>query len=137
MFSGFSLNIFAVLVCTVVNMVLGGLWYSSILFGNVWLKLIGKKAEEISKEEGNKAMGFAVIPAIVTAFGLALITGLTGAATIVDALIIGSLISLVFVGMSSLNLVLFEQRSIKLTLLNVGYPFVSMNIAAIILTFWK
>ena len=40
-------NILAFLVCIVSNMILGALWYSPVLFGKVWLNLIGKKPEDI------------------------------------------------------------------------------------------
>ena len=42
-----GINIWAVLVSIVAMMVIGALWYSPVLFGNTWLRLIGKKPEEI------------------------------------------------------------------------------------------
>jgi hypothetical protein len=137
MFEGMTFNIWAVLVSVVVNMALGALWYSPILFGNIWMKLIEKKADDISRAEGNKAMSMAIIPAIVSAAGLALLTGISGAETIVDALVLGSLASIAFSGMSLLNLVFFEDRKFGLTVINTGYSFVSFNIIAVILTLWK
>ena len=43
-----SVNLLAVVVCAIVNMVLGALWYSPILFANSWMNLIGKSKEEMS-----------------------------------------------------------------------------------------
>ncbi len=137
MFDGFSINIFAVLVSIVVVMVIGALWYSPLLFGNLWLDLIGKKADDISKEDANMSMSLSVIPAVVTVFGLAILVEISSAATVFDALVAGTLASVFFSGMSSFNLVFFEDRSIKLTLLNAGYPFVAWNICAVILTLWQ
>ena len=130
-------NLWAMLVCVVLNMIIGALWYSPVLFGKTWLKLIGKKQEDISKESGNKAMMLALIPALVSTVLLALALALVNAATIADALIVGSLVSAGFIGMSVLNLVLFEGRSLTLGILNTGYAFVSMNISAIILVLWR
>ncbi len=137
MFDAMTFNLWAVLVSVAVNMAVGMLWYSPVLFGNIWLKLVDKKAEDISKDDSNKSMGLAIIPAIVSAFGLAVLIGISGAVTVADALIAGSLASVAFSGMSSLNLVFFENRSFKLTLLHAGYAFASFNICAIILTLWK
>ena len=131
------INIWAILVCIVINMGIGALWYSPILFGNVWLKLTGKKPEDISKSDANKSMSLSIIPAVLSIFSLAFILGFVNSTTVLDALIIGSIISIGFIGMNALNLQIFEDRPFKLIILNVGYPFVSLNIAAIILTFWK
>ena len=137
MFQNISINIWALLVSIVSSMALGMLWYSPVLFGNVWLKLVDKKAEDISKEESKSAMSLAFIPAVVSSLGLALLVSIMGAVTWVDAIVLGSLTSITFSGMSMLNLVFFENRSFKLTLLNVGYGFVAYNVAAVILTIWR
>lgn len=130
-------NIWAVLVGIVGNMVIGALWYSPVLFGNVWLGLIGKKSEDISKEEGSKAMALSIIPAIVTVLSLALVMGFSNATTVPDALIIGMIASVGWIGMSSLNLVLFEDRSLALAALTAGYFVVSLNVAAVVLALWR
>lgn len=130
-------NIWAVLVGVVSNMIIGALWYSPVLFGNVWLKLVGKKAEDINQEDANKSMALSLIPAALSILLLAVTLGFVNATTIVDALVVGTLASVGFIGMSALNLVLFEGRSLSLAILNVGYSFVSFNVAAVILTLWK
>lgn len=132
-----SMNIWAVLVCIVFNMILGALWYSPVLFGNIWLNLIGLKAEDISKEDANKSMKFAIIPAALSILFLWLMLSFVNAQTLGDAVITGSLISAGFIGMSAFNLVLFESRSLGLSLINVGYSFVAFNVASVILTIWK
>ncbi len=137
MLQDFSFNMFAVIVGILVNMIIGTLWYSPLLFGKMWLEMIGKGSDEISKKDANKSMSFAIIPAAVSAFGLAFLVGIAHADTVTDALLIGSLASVVFSGMSALNLVLFEGRSLKLSLLNTGYFVVSWNIVSVIITLWK
>ena len=49
-----TLNYAAILVAAIVNMVIGALWYSPLLFGNIWMK-----AMKFSKNEmkGDKYMG--------------------------------------------------------------------------------
>lgn len=131
------MNIWAILVSIIIFMIVGMLWYSPILFGNIWLKLVDKKADDISKDESNKAMSFSFIPAMISALSLAYILYLTGAETFLDGVIISSILSIGVSGMSMFNLVLFEERSIKLTLLNLGYNFVSMLLAGIVLVLWQ
>lgn len=131
------INIWALLVCILINMILGALWYSPVLFGNKWLTLIGKKADEITKEDANKSMSLSIIPAALSIIFLALVLSFVNSQNWIDALITGSLMSAGFIGMSSFNLVLFEGRSVGLTLINVGYSFTAFNIASQILTYWK
>jgi Na+/glutamate symporter len=45
-----DVNYLAILVCGVVFMVLGALWYSPILFGKKWMTFIGKSEEEIKEQ---------------------------------------------------------------------------------------
>ena len=44
-----DLNVWAILVATIVAFALGGLWYGP-LFGSAWLSAIGKTADEIANE---------------------------------------------------------------------------------------
>ena len=132
-----DLNIWAIIVCIIIYMAIGALWYAPKLFGNIWLKLVGKTKEDISKSDANKSMMLSIIPAAITVFLLAHILGFANTTTAFDALIMGTIVSIGIIGMSTLNLVFFEGRSLKLTGINVAYPFVALNIAAIILTYWQ
>ena len=67
-----SFNIWAVLACIICNMVIGALWYSPILFGNIWLKLVGKKPEDINQKAANNSMMLSIIPAALSIIFLAL-----------------------------------------------------------------
>jgi hypothetical protein len=137
MFVSFSINIFAVLVGMAINMVLGALWYSPVLFGNYWLKLIGKNSEDISKDDAGKSMSFAIIPAFFSSFSLALLVAFAIPVSILDGVILGTIASVGFSFMSLFNLVLFEDRSIRLTLINSGLNFVAWNIISVVLTLWR
>lgn len=132
-----TFNIWAVLVAIILNMVLGMLWYSPLMFGNLWLKLIGKTAEEISKEESSQAMKWAFVPAVVSSLSLALILGFLNAQSALDGIVIATVVAVGFIGMSHLNLVLFESRSLKLTILNTGYSLASLILAGIVLSLWR
>lgn len=130
-------NTWAVLAGIVTNMIIGALWYSPVLFGNYWLKLTGLKMEDINQNDANKSMMLSIFPAAITIILLAIVLGVIDAVTLLDAIIVGSLLSVGFIGMSTLNLVLFENRSMKLAILNTGYSFTAFNIAAVVLVLWK
>ena len=65
------INFFAVLICGVLNMIIGFLWYGP-LFGKKWEKLIGFTPEKRAKaKEGMKKTYFAMfISSLVTAYTL-------------------------------------------------------------------
>jgi hypothetical protein len=132
-----SFNILAVILCIICNMVLGALWYSPVLFGTAWLRLVGKNKEDISSGDAMKSMLLSLIPAALSIVFLAVILSLVQAATFADAIIIGSIISIGFIGMTTMNQVIYEDRQLKLIAINVGYTFATYNIAAVILTLWK
>lgn len=130
-------NFWPILATVLTNMLTGALWYSPVLFGKQWMVLINKSPEEISKEDGNKAMMLGLIPAIFTSVFLYLLLSICNATTLWDGLAIGMIASVGFASMTLLNHVIFEGRPFKLFLINAGYAIASMNIAAIIITLWQ
>ncbi len=60
-----------IILAAVVQFVLGALWYSPILFGNTWMKIMG--AEKFTKEE-IAAMQKEMVPFYVLQFVLGVIT---------------------------------------------------------------
>ena len=48
MIEDINLSLIAIVVAAVAGMVIGALWYSPLLFGNAWLKAIGKTEDELA-----------------------------------------------------------------------------------------
>lgn len=128
-----SINVAAVLVAAVSTFVVGGLWYSPLLFGNRWMAYNGLSEEDIGTGAPrvfggsfvlsllmmvNLAMfigpdpelGFAVFAAFAAGFGwIALAMGVT---------------------------YLFERKPFGLWLVNAGYHAVSFTLAGLVLGAW-
>jgi len=67
-------NLLAVLVSGVAIFVLGGLWYSPLLFAKRWVALLGKSEEELKSAGATPLMYLTVfVCGLLTAFGLAVI----------------------------------------------------------------
>src|SRR6476661_10702362 len=66
-----------VLVSGVVIFMLGGLWYSPVLFAKRWVALIGKTEEELKASAGSMPTNYLLvfICGLVTAWVLALVVG--------------------------------------------------------------
>ncbi|PWK14447.1 DUF1761 domain-containing protein [Tumebacillus permanentifrigoris] len=129
-----TLNLWAVLVATVIGMVVGSLWYSPVLFGNVWMNLIQKKKEDMVSSTG--PMIGAVVVSIVNSLTLALFLHATNAQTVADGLLVAALLALV-VTMATLINYLFEGRGMKLLAIQVGYHVVVFLVNSVLLTLWS
>ena len=67
----------AVLVTGVVIFVLGGLWYSPLLFAKRWIALVGKTEEELRATTGSVPLSYLLVFAcgVLTAYVMALVVG--------------------------------------------------------------
>jgi len=45
-----SVNFVSIIVAALAYMLLGALWYSPVLFGNAWMKGIGKTKEQVTAD---------------------------------------------------------------------------------------
>ena len=79
-------NNVAVLVSGVVIFVLGGLWYSPVLFAKRWVALIGKTEEELKASAGSMPTNYLLvfICGLVTAWVMALVVGNFAPASAID-----------------------------------------------------
>lgn len=133
-----SVNYIAVIVSGVVYFMLGGLWYSPVLFAKPWLKAIGKTPEEI-KAQCNPVPGYILsfIGSLLTAFMLAVAINYVGAASLIDGAKIGFYIWLGFVITTQVPHSFFENRPKGLLLIYAGYTLVAFVIMGGILGAWK
>ncbi|MDA1197136.1 MAG: DUF1761 domain-containing protein [Nanoarchaeota archaeon] len=130
------LNWYAIVGAGVINMVLGGFWYSPLLFGKQWVKLMGFSKGDIAKMKkkpmgGTFAAGF--IASLVMAYVLAHFVTYTQAVGPVMGAITGFWIWLGFIAPVIIGSVLWEGRSTRLYLLNVSYWLVLLLINGAIL----
>lgn len=125
----FSVNLLAVLLGGVANMVIGMLWYSPFLFGNQWIKYMGLTPKKLESMKTNMALtyGLSFVGALLQAFVLGYFYILTASIGVTDGLILGGLAWLGFVAVTQLTSVLYEQnKSLGLFAINTGYQLVSL-----------
>ena len=136
-----GINFWAVLVCAIVTMVLGFVWYSPILFANPWMRLMGldpnDKAKLAELQKGAGKMYFlSFVASIVSAIVLAKLFAVMGVVAIPRGLKIGFAIWLGFVTTVQLTGVLFSKQPNKLYLINTGYQLVCYLAMSAILAEW-
>jgi hypothetical protein len=134
-----SINYLAVLVCGIIYMVVGALWYSPLLFGKIWTAAMGKTEQELKEMQKGvwKTYLLSFISALVMAFVLAHIIDFARADTVVEGLQTGLWIWLGFVITTGLAAVIFEGRSKRLYFIYNGYMLVTFLIMGLILAVWS
>jgi hypothetical protein len=129
-----TLNFLAIGVSALSSFVLGGLWYSPLLFGKMWMKETGITEEAVKNQNMAKVFGFAFIASLVIAFNLAMFLG--SSSTLETGVFYGFLAGFGWVAMSFAINDLFEQRSFKLFAINAGYHTIGFTIMGAILGAW-
>ena len=132
-------NNIAVLVSAAVIFMLGGLWYSPLLFAKRWAALIGKTEAELKANAGSMPMSylFVLLCGLVTAWGLAIVVGNFAPSSAVDGALIGALCWLGFAGATSFGTATFSGKPKALWLIDSGFNLVSFMVAGAILAVWR
>ena len=129
----------AVLVSGVVIFVLGGLWYSPLLFAKRWVALVGKSEDELKANAGSVPLSYILVFAcgVFTAFLMALVVGNFSPAGALDGAIIGAICWFGFAGATSFGTALFSGKPKALWLIDSGFNLVSFVVAGVILATWR
>ena len=92
-----SVNYLAIVAAVVLNMALGALWYSPLLFARPWMAANGFTEEQIRAEGAGIGYGVSVVVSVVLAFAVALLAEAVGADMAVEGLLLGLLVGVGFV----------------------------------------
>lgn len=132
---GVSINWAAVAVATLLGFGLGGLWYSPLLFAKAWMHEAGISEEQTRQAPMGKVFGLTIVATLVMALNLAAFIG--PKASLGFGLFAGFATGLGWVAMSLGVIYLFEQRSLKLWLINSGYQVLCYTLMGGLLGVWK
>ena len=134
-----NINYIAVIAAAIINMIVGSLWYSPLLFGRQWMKLSGitKEAMEAGKKGMSKKYLWSFIGALVMALVLARIVDYAGAATLARGALIGFWIWLGFIATTTLNSVLWSGKPLKLYVLENAHHLISLIIMGAVIAAWQ
>ena len=130
----------AVIVATLVHYILGGLWYSPLLFGNKFLQFINwspEKVTEMGKQSHAKELALAFVTSLVLVYILAHFVQYTKATTAMAGIQTAVWLWLGFIVTTQAATVIFEQRPLGLYLINIAYQLVGCALAGLILALWR
>ena len=132
-----SVNLLAVFVTAVAIFMLGGLWYSPVLFAKRWVALQGKSMEEMSSGSNAGSYVQVFVCGLVTAWVMGLLTRHMPAPSLHHGLLLGALLWLGFAGATSYGTALFSSKPKALWAIDSGFNLVSFLLAGVILSVWR
>ncbi len=131
-----TLNWIAVIVAALSNFLIGGLWYSPVLFGKIWMKENNFSEDELKKGNMPKIFGFTFLFSILMAFNLGMFLNEANTTASWGA-IAGFLAGFGWVAMSIFIIGQFERKSTKYMLIHGGYFTVSFIVMGLIIGLWR
>lgn len=132
----FYINHWAVLACAALNLALGAVWYSPLLFYKAWIKENKFIEEDVKQLNSLKTYGLTFILSVIIGYNLAFFLGdektdMTWGATA------GFLAGFGFSALIFTIVALFEQRSWRYIFINGGYIIIYFTLTGFILGVWR
>src|SRR5579884_480335 len=119
-------NLVAIVAAIIVNMVLGALWYSPVLFAKPWMKLSGVSMDKINKNSANAGYFISFLGSLIMAFVLSYFISLTGMKSLSSGIQIGFWAGLAFIAATMVSDYMFAGRPMKLFYINLGYRWLGL-----------
>lgn len=128
-----QVNYLAALIAALSSFLIGGVWYSPILFARAWMREAGLKEEELRRGVGKTFAG-AFVMSVIAAINLAFFLGPN--ATVTWGATAGALAGVGWAGTSLATVFLFERRKVMLILIDAGYLAVAYTVMGAIIGAW-
>jgi hypothetical protein len=129
-----QINYLAVVAAAVSAFIVGGLWYSPVLFGKRWMQLTGMTEERVAQANPAKTFGVAFVWSLLGALVFAMFLGPAPAFGFATGA--GFAAGLFWVAGSFAINYQFEQKPARLLLVNGGYHTVQYTLFGAILGLW-
>jgi hypothetical protein len=131
----FPINWWALLAAIIARMVLGGIWYSPVLFLNRWMALTGRTHAEMNSRMP-MLLAIDLISSAVMAFILVHAVHYAGATGWAQGAAVGFFNWLGFVGTVTLGITLYERKPFALFVITNGWQLLSLLVMGVILAVW-
>lgn len=128
----FTVNVWAVLVAGAAYFVTGAVWYG--VFAEPWMAGIGKTRDQLQSRPIDYVVS--LICEIGVVYGVAVGINAFGATGVLEAIFVAAVLWFAFSLLPAIVHYAYEERSLSLLLVNKGYDFVGMVVAATILSVW-
>jgi len=131
-----NINYLAVLVAALSTFILGGLWYSPMLFGKPWMRANNFSEADLQAFSKARMFGWSFVFSLVMALNLAMLLA-DPTTDVTWGMIAGALAGFGWVAMAVAIIGVFENRSWAYILINGGYMTVAFVVMGAILGAWR
>ncbi len=139
-----TFNLWAILVSAVASMMIGTVWYSKVMFGPTWAKLMGfdmsKNQDQAKLKKMQKEMTSASIVMMLSLIVLAVVMSIFVDFALARDWMSGALVGLLawigFVGTTSVTGVMFGKRSWTLWAIDTMYMLVYFVLIGAVTAAW-
>jgi len=118
------------------SLVIGGLWWSPLLFAKAWQTENGMTDEQLANSNPAKTFGLTFVLSWLMSYNLAFFLAAPGT-TWQWGVAAGLLAGVGWIVAMFIVIALFEQRSLKYILINCGYITVYFAVIGFILGIWR
>lgn len=140
-----TINWLAILLAGISAFVLGGVWYSPLLFGNAWMRENKLTTEDLKKGNAARIYGWAFILSLIMAANLGMFladtpaecTGNCAQNTDMSWGAIAGFLAGIWAFCGLAIVALFEQRSGRYILINGGYLLLALTLMGAIIGLWR
>jgi hypothetical protein len=131
-----SINWLAVAAAATSTFILGGLWYSPLLFGRAWMAVNNLTEADLGGGNMAKIFGLSFLYSLLMAANLAMFLA-TPDTTAAWGATAGFLAGFGWVSLAIAIIALFERRSWKYVAINGGYMTVAFVLMGLIIGIWR
>ncbi|MDI4668621.1 DUF1761 domain-containing protein [Pseudoalteromonas shioyasakiensis] len=129
-----ELNFFAIFFAALASFLLGAVWYSPLLFKRIWMESCGLTELDLQSINPVMVFGGSFVLCCLIAFSLSLFIGAN--VNVGVAVGTGFIIGLCWVSCALGIGYIFEQRPLKLFLVNASYSILQFSVIGLVLGLW-
>ena len=129
-----QLNFFAVFLAALASFLLGAVWYSPWFFKRIWMESCGLTELDLQQINHVMVFGGSFVLCLLIALSLSLFIGSN--VNVGVAVGTGFIIGLCWVSCALGIGYIFEQRPLKLFLVNAGYSNLQFSLTGLVLGLW-
>lgn len=132
-----GLNIWAIIVAWLINIIVGAFWYSPGGFAKQWTKYTGVDILKIPTDKATRILVAVAFSGLVQAVVLAIVINSFGATTFIDGLVAGLVVWLGLTAATTVGMSLYSRFGWRFWWLNASYFLLVMMINSVILAVWQ
>ncbi|HKO98424.1 MAG TPA: DUF1761 domain-containing protein [Pyrinomonadaceae bacterium] len=131
-----TINYFAVFAAALSTFILGGLWYSPMLFGKAWMRANNFSDNDLQSFSKARMFGWSFVFSLIMALNLAMFLAAPDT-NVTWGMAAGGLAGFGWVAMAIAVVGMFENKSWAYILINGGYMTVAFVVMGAIIGAWR